>query len=434
MRSFFVAILLAAAGSGVALAQPLTCPAVSTATGRPCEAFHYHVQMYRPDTRGFVEVYGINQFASQAACERARDAQSKRTMAVVEFYRARDNQQYQPDRVGPCHCDMTVERSSPNYLTDTQRLAQVRTAEDIRQRVRERLLDQDLPSDAEVVRALVPPPAANALVSGPKLVPMPQRAATSEVTRPGTDLRMTKAVDASTTSTAALDLPLVDIAIAGPPPEPPSVATPAKPALSGAEGGAEATTAEASVATQVAPAPAPTPPPAPAPVQATEVVAPEEPPAEDAADAFVSYETQRIQNVLQASSAISDEAVKSKVLEACMQRIQLLSNLRSLIQGSGTRSRLAAAARNAKSESERLAVVAKLFGSDAPPHWAPKDAADVVLDTHDVDADPERALRDSSGKFGDDQKRHALYALLARTQPTEEQQLWLTTVIDGFLQ
>jgi hypothetical protein len=169
-------------------------------------------------------------------------------------------------------------------------------------------------------------------------------------------------------------------------------------------------------------------------VQATEVVAPEEPPAEDAADAFVSYETQRIQNVLQASSAISDEAVKSKVLEACMQRIQLLSNLRSLIQGSGTRSRLAAAARNAKSESERLAVVAKLFGSDAPPHWAPKDAADVVLDTHDVDADPERALRDSSGKFGDDQKRHALYALLARTQPTEEQQLWLTTVIDGFLQ
>ena len=40
MRSFFVAILLASAGSGVVLAQPLTCPAVSTATGRPCETFH----------------------------------------------------------------------------------------------------------------------------------------------------------------------------------------------------------------------------------------------------------------------------------------------------------------------------------------------------------------------------------------------------------
>ena len=429
MRSSLVAILLASAGSGVVLAQPLTCPAVSTATGRPCEAFHYHVQMYRPDTRAFVEVYGVNQFASQAACDRARDAQFKRTMAVVELYRARDNQQYQPDRVGPCHCDMTVERSSPNYLTDIQRLAQVKTAEEIRQRVRERLLDQDVPSDAEVVRGLVPPAAPNALVSGPKLVPMPQRAATSEVTRPAADLKATKAVDASTTSTAALDLPLVDIPIAGmpPPAEPPSVAAPG-----GAEG-TTTTTAEAAVATP-APAPVPPPAPAPAPVQATEVVEPEAPPVEDAADAFVSYETQRIQNVLQASSAISDEAMKSKVLESCMQRIQLLSNLRSLIQGSGTRSRLATAARNATSESERLALVAKLFGSDVPPHWAPKDAADVVLDTHEIDADPERALRDSGGKFGENQKRHALYALLARTQPTEEQQLWLTTVIDTFLQ
>ena len=169
------------------------------------------------------------------------------------------------------------------------------------------------------------------------------------------------------------------------------------------------------------------------PVQTTEVAA-EEPPVEDAAEAFVSYETQRIQNVLQASSAISDEAVKSKIFEACMQRIQLLSNLRSLIEGSGARSRLAAAARDAKSEPERLGLVAKLFGSDVPPHWAPKDAADVVFDTHDVDGDPERVLRDSGGKFADAQKRHALYVLLARTQPTEEQQLWLSTVVEGFLQ
>jgi len=425
MRSFFVAILFAA-GSGIVLAQPLTCPAVSTATGRPCEAFHYHVQMYRPDTRAFVEVYGVNQFASQAACDRARDAQFKRTMAVVELYRARDNQQYQPDRVGPCHCDMTVERSSPNYLSDAQRLAQVKTAEEIRQRVRERLLDQDVPSDAEVVRGLVPPPAANALVSGPKLVPMPQRAATSEVTRAAAELKMTKAIDASTTATASMDLPLVDIPIAGavPPAEPSGAAGFSPP--EGNNGGLKP------AAPQETPAPAPAP--TPAPVQATEVVEPEAPPVEDAADAFVSYETQRIQNVLQASSAISDEAVKSKVLEACMQRIQLLSNLRSLIQGSGTRSRLGTAARNAKDESERLALVGKLFGSDVPAHWAPKDAADVVLDTHEVDADPEHVLRDSGGKFADNQKRHALYALLARTQPTEEQQLWLTTVIDTFLQ
>src|SRR5258706_89378 len=85
MRSLFAAVLLASAGSGILFAQPLTCPAISTATGRPCDTFHYHVQMYRPDTRGFVDVFGGNQFASQSACDRARDAQFKRNMAVIEF-------------------------------------------------------------------------------------------------------------------------------------------------------------------------------------------------------------------------------------------------------------------------------------------------------------------------------------------------------------
>src|SRR5256885_2282887 len=100
MRSLFPAILFASASAALVSAQPLTCPAVSAATGRPCEAFHYHVQMYRPDSKGFVELYGINQFASQPACERARDAQFKRNVAVVEFYRSRGDQQYQPDHIG----------------------------------------------------------------------------------------------------------------------------------------------------------------------------------------------------------------------------------------------------------------------------------------------------------------------------------------------
>src|SRR5438874_9838739 len=110
MRSFFAAVVLASAGNAFLLAQPLTCPAVSAATAHPCDTFHYHVQMYRPDTRAFVELYGVNQFASQSACDRARDAQFRRTMTVVEFYRSRGDQQYQADRIGACHCDMTIER------------------------------------------------------------------------------------------------------------------------------------------------------------------------------------------------------------------------------------------------------------------------------------------------------------------------------------
>jgi hypothetical protein len=133
--------------------------------------------------------------------------------------------------------------------------------------------------------------------------------------------------------------------------------------------------------------------------------------------------------VLKVSGSIGDESIKAQVLDACTQRIQLLSNLRSIIVGSGAKSRLVAAANVAKKESDRLAVVAKLFGSDVPPHWAPKDAADVIFDPGVTD--PERVLRDNAAS--DQQKRHALYALLATSSPTEQQQLWLNSVIEALL-
>ena len=189
----------------------------------------------------------------------------------------------------------------------------------------------------------------------------------------------------------------------------------------------------------VAPAPMPAAAEAasPLPQQTVQVTAepapvadePDLPVPEDVADAFVSYESQRIQNVLKVSGEVGDEAMKAQVLEACTQRIQLLSNLRSIIVGSGAKSRLVAAANSAKKESERLAVAAKLFGSDIPPHWAPKNASDVIFEAGVTD--PERVLRDAAAS--DQQKRHALYALLATTSPTEQQQLWLSSVIEGLL-
>jgi hypothetical protein len=155
---------------------------------------------------------------------------------------------------------------------------------------------------------------------------------------------------------------------------------------------------------------------------------------EDTADAFITYETQRIQNVLKASSAITDTAVKSRIFEACQERIQLLSNLRTLIEGAGVRSRLATAARAAQSEEDRVLFVSRLFGTAIAKPWAPHDASDVILaPMPEVDADPERVLRDGGGRYNDQQKRRALYAMLARYQPTEDQQLWLITVIDSFL-
>lgn len=376
-----ITALIAVLAPAAALAQPLVCP---TTPSGPCPAYHFHVQAFRPDTKGFADLYGINQFASQPSCDRAREAYMAHDLAVVDHIkRTQNDQQYQPDRVGPCHCDMTTDKSSPNYLTDLQRLGQVRLAEEVRLRVRERLLDSGLTSDSDLIRGLIPASTPSALLGGPRLVPLPPRQVAVAVTNSADDLKLTKTVEANAPAIASLDLPLVEVAIAGVAPDAAKIEEPATA-------------------------------------------------TDEAADAFISVETQRIQDVLKASSAISDEAVKAKVLEACMQRIQLLSNLRSLIQGSGAKSRLANAARNAKSDAERLALVSKLFGPDVAPHWAPKEPPAVVLAPLADDA--EKILRDTSGKFNDQQKRRALYELLARTQPTEDQQLWLTTIVDTLLQ
>ena len=283
-------------------------------------------------------------------------------------------------------------------------------------------------SGALLVRKDAPIVSATPLIGGPKFVSMPAPVAAAVSNAPD-DLQVTKAVDTTPSSATSLDLPLVDIPLPGitPPAEvvaaaPAPVPMPVMPATT----------------EPPKPAPAPAPAPAPLPQPAVQVAAepptivadePELPAPEDVADAFVSYESQRIQNVLKVSSEVGDDALRVQVLEACTQRIQLLSNLRSIIVGSGAKSRLVAAANSAKKESERLALAAKLFGSDVLPHWAPKDAANVIFDPGVTE--PERVLRDAAAS--DEQKRHALYALLATTSPTEQQQMWLSSVIEGLL-
>ena len=432
MRTLSAIVVLVFACVSSALAQPLVCPPVASAAGHPCETFHYHVLLFRPDNRGFIELYGINQFASQAACDRARDLQFKRNMMVVEFFRTqRRADWWKADTFGPCHCDMTVEAASPNMLTESARWAQVQLANDVRQRVRERLLDGGVLSDSELIRGLAAPMVTAVMIGGPKLMTMPQPVAASTASNSPDDLRITKAVDTTAASTSSLDLPLADIPL-------PGIGSPVSPAPVPAP-------SSAPVPATIADVPQPTPAPQPAPasvlappplgpppaIESTVVVAdePELLSPEDVADAFISIESQRIQNVLKVSGSIGDESVKAQVLDACTQRIQLLSNLRSIIVGSGAKSRLVAAANGAKTERERLAFVSKLFGSDVVPHWAAKDAEDVVFDPGITD--PERVLHDAA--TSDQQKRHALYALLATSSPTEQQQLWLTSTIEALL-
>jgi hypothetical protein len=434
MRPRHLALILAAsfAVSAASAQQALVCAAPA---GRPCDAYHFHVALYRPDTKQFVEVAGINQYATPVACDRARDLHVMTNAKAVEYLRG-IKKQYEADRVGPCHCDMTTDKASPSFLTDAQRTQQLRLVEEVRLRLRERLLDEKLTSDSEIVRGLWADPPSTPQLSLPKLAPMPQNGKAVVLTAPE-DLRPTKTIDTSKPAMAAMDLPLIDLAA---PPPPPAPETGGAAAASAADLTATPPVAEAADAPQdplveeVVPAPMEMEPIAPE--VAIESTVPEEDTqsAQEAAERFVGFEIQRIQNVLGASSAIEDEAVKSKIFEACMQRIQLLSNLRLLIEGSGMRSRLAAAARDATDESARLALIGRLFGEDVKPHWAPSDAADVIFEVDpEVAAEPERALRDTTGAVTREQKKRALYLVLTRTQPTEGQLLWLASVVEGFL-
>src|SRR5438128_3487947 len=124
MGRAIAAFLALFAPAAAAVAQPLVCP---TTPSGACNVYHFHVQMFRPDTKGFADLFGINQFATQAACDHAREAEMAHNLAVVSHIKTTQNdQQYQPDRIGPCHCDMTIDKSAPNYLTDIQRIAQIR--------------------------------------------------------------------------------------------------------------------------------------------------------------------------------------------------------------------------------------------------------------------------------------------------------------------
>jgi tetratricopeptide (TPR) repeat protein len=357
-------LLAASLAAGAALAQQaLVCP--PSGSNEPCHAYHWHAQMYRPDTKQFVEVIGTDLFASQSACDRARDLEVKRNGAVVDYFRKKGDARYEADRFGPCHCDAT---------TDAQKAVQWKNVEEAHWRVRERLLDSGVTSDNELVRGLWADIPRSALLGGPKLVPLPQAAPLPPLVSPE-DLRATKPSDLPKAGESKLELPLADLAA---PAAPPSA------------------------------------------------------PGDNAAiESFIALEQERVQNVLKSSGAITDDEAKGKIFEASMQRLALLSNLRQIIEAAGSRSRIAAAARAAQSEAERLALITRLFGENVAPHWAASDPAQVVVDP--VGADPERILRDATGQFSETQKRHALYAFLAQAQPTDEQRLWLVNVIDSLL-
>lgn len=413
LRTFFLvtsAALVLLAMSSPATAQSLTCVSGTTASDSACKTFHYHQQIWRMDTRTFTEIYATPQYATIEACEKARNARQAANQQVVDHFKAlkKDNV-FTPSRFGPCHCDLTFDRSSPNYLDDVRRAQQQRALADALGRQRERLLDLRIESGSPLIRGLFVPPMSSSIFEGRRMVPLPEKPAT--IAAPTIALKDTT-IGSDTGGTAiAVDLPLA--------------------AVSG------------EAATIVAPRPAP-------PVETAEVshaeppgaaaasVAADSEPAEatDEEDlAFVNYETARVQQILAAAMAVTEDGIRSGVNQTCMQRLQLLSNLKAIAEGAGRKSRLASSLRAARDESARIALVTRLFGSSIAPHWAPKDAKDVVVQFSDeIAADPVGVLRDTSGKYSAADRQSALYLVLSRNPSlTSSQDVWISDLIESLL-
>jgi tetratricopeptide (TPR) repeat protein len=192
-----LSILAAVMAAASALGQALLCPPPAKPA---CDTFHFHVRMYRPDTRGFIEFSGINRFATKSDCERARDAAAQHDAAVVDFFRTkRRDAKYEPDELGPCHCD-----TSDEYLNDVARNAQLRLHGEVLMRIRERMLPEVLPPPF----ARLASPFGDAKVVRPPDGPPPYLAA---------DLKMTKVAEGE--PAASLDLPLMEFGAAAAQPD-----------------------------------------------------------------------------------------------------------------------------------------------------------------------------------------------------------------------
>lgn len=411
LKNFFVltsAALVSIAMSSSATAQSLTCASGTTAPDSACRTFHYHLQIWRMDTRLFAEIYATPQYATMESCEKARVARQTANQQVVDYFRSLKKENvFTPSRYGPCHCDLTTDRSSPNYLDDVRRSQQQRAFVDALGRQRERLLDLGIESGSPLIRGLFVPPMSASIFEGQRLVALPEKAASTAL--PTISLKDTKiGSDSGSIATSAVDLPLAPVSgeaaaiVAAPP--------------------ASSTEPVASTHTEAA-----------AESGASGEDLGEAPVEEDFA--FINYETARVQQILAAATAVTEDEVRSKVNQTCAQRLQLLSNLRSIAEGAGRKSRIATALRSASDESSRSVVVRKLFGSSVAPHWAPSDAKDVVVELPDeIAADPVGVLRDTSGRFSATDRQGALYLLLSRNSSlTTSESAWISDFIESLL-
>ncbi|MHB0969099.1 MAG: hypothetical protein ACYC7A_00690 [Thermoanaerobaculia bacterium] len=375
-------------------AQSLTCPS-SGSPQQMCSGYHYHLQMWRPDSKVPSDVLGVNRFATLTACETARTLEIQRNKGVIDFFRKlKPDGPEQVHRFGACHCDQTTDRNSPVYLDEAARIRQLRLYEEVNGRIRERLLDRGATNGSEVVRslAITPPNVASTLWSK-TVPPIPSESRATSATASEAELKNTEiGADSGARSVAAIDVPLATID-----PKTISVRTTATVADDAAD------------------------------EESDEGAGP--------ADAFIAHEFSRVDEISKAGLAVNDEALRTRIIDACIDRTQLLTNLRSIAEQAGPTSRLSSMMAAAKEEPSRIALATKLFGPTMQTHWAPADARNAIVEFPPETAnDATAVVRDPADRYTDAQRRLALYYLLAKNPSlVANQQLWIAEIIDGFL-
>jgi len=380
---------------------PMTCQLGSGADAASCNVFHYHIQMYNPEQKTRVELTGVNEFATLAGCDAALAKEQTENATVVRFMTENDpREKFQPDLFGPCHCDMTHAASSPNKLTPERRVAELRKREEINAQTRELLLDAKADPTSAVVTGLANGPTSFDPALWPKIVfpPDPAEMKVDAEPIPETDsMETTAAVNlARGEFGSGLDLELVDVPV----PEDVMVSAAIAPTWSDEERGYEQTS----------------------PVGQT---------GSNPADAFVSFESARVQEILQESGGIDD----ARIFESAMQRLQVLSNLKVIVLAAGTSSTLANAFDVLDTDEQRKALVGRLFGGTIESHWILSEASDVIVEIpSELTVDPVAVLRESTGRYDDEQRKQALYYLLGRTANlTPSQELWIANLMSSFL-
>jgi hypothetical protein len=358
-------------------AQSLLCPGSNPAG---CPKTHFHIRIWSPETKNVTEMTGINRFASTEACELERQRQETANADAIRFLAtAAPRMKTQPNRYGPCHCDMTDEPSNPLYLDTMKRVSQLRLEQQTRSELLLELFEKKLPTDSELATALSNAPSRlhPATMARTGVIPT---ASGSHLLGP-VQLKDTSVSGAAKDGNWQSELKLVEVRIAR--------------------------TAEGE---------------APAPVAADQ-------------NAFITSETARIREIV-LTTAQGDSENKGSILQAAAERMQLLSKLGRLIESAGPQSTLATAATAATEHAgSRRSFIAMLFGPQAADHWDPADPAMMALTVPaEISADPVAVLRDTSNRFGPDQKKQALYAFLLQNPLVESDEPWLSSIAESHLE